>query len=367
MLDVAQGKTGPNLLVTVLDWGMGHATRTLPIIRCALRHEWHVHVASRGTALSWLESHLGDEPSVSFHTKPGLDIRYAKRGNFFKIASQIPAFVAHVDKERRWTADFVKDHGVDAIFSDNCYGCAINNVPSILMSHQLQLPVPSMLEGAARAVVARWAQSFDALWVPDTPPGPSSLSGPLAAAHVHPRTAYVGVLSRLAPYRLEHPTPRWHKVGMVSGVEPHRSMMEAALRSWMATDDAPSLIIAGRPGGGTHTEGHITTWHDPSDEALAHALQEAGTVVCRSGYSSQLDLAALGVRAILVPTPGQPEQALLGRLWAERFGFACISQTQLEAGRIPAHPTGELPTVEANLLAEKQLHTWLLASNPQTV
>jgi len=144
-------------------------------------------------------------------------------------------------------------------------------------------------------------------------------------------------------------------------------MMEAALRSWMATDDAPCLIIAGRPGGGTHTEGHITTWHDPSDEALAHALQEAGTVVCRSGYSSQLDLAALGVRAILVPTPGQPEQALLGRLWAERFGFACISQTQLEAGRIPAHPTGELPTAEANLDAERQLHTWLLASTPQTV
>ena len=95
------------------------------------------------------------------------------------------------------------------------------------------------------------------------------------------------------------------------------------------------------------------------DAELASALQSAGTVVCRSGYSSQLDIAALGARAILVPTPGQPEQALLGELWSERFGFECLTQRQLEAGELPEHATGNLPALEPNVRAFAHLSTWL--------
>ena len=146
---------------------------------------------------------------------------------------------------------------------------------------------------------------------------------------------------------------------MVSGVEPHRSLMEAALRTWMADTAGPCLIIAGQPGGGTRQDGHITTWCDPTDAELASALQGAGTVVCRSGYSSQLDLAALETRAILIPTPGQPEQALLGKLWSERFGFTCLTQRQLEAGELPEEATGALPDLEPNVRAFERLSTWL--------
>ena len=135
--------------------------------------------------------------------------------------------------------------------------------------------------------------------------------------------------------------------------------MEAALRTWMADAEGACLIIAGQPGGGTRQDGHVTTWCDPTDAELASALQSAGTVVCRSGYSSQLDLAALGARAILVPTPGQPEQALLGELWSERFGFECLTQRQLEAGELPEHATGSLPALEPNVRAFAHLSTWL--------
>ena len=146
---------------------------------------------------------------------------------------------------------------------------------------------------------------------------------------------------------------------MVSGVEPHRSLMEAALRTWMADAEGPCLVIAGQPGGGTRQDGHITTWCDPTDAELASALQSAGTVVCRSGYSSQLDLAALGAHAILIPTPGQPEQELLGKLWSERFGFVCLTQRQLETGELPEHATGSLPKLEPNVRAFEHLSSWL--------
>jgi hypothetical protein len=353
----------PQLLVAVLDWGMGHATRTLPLVEHAVCLGWHVHVASKGTALAWLQAHLPDT-HVTFHTKPGPEITYSKRGNFFRIAGQLPSFLVFVEKERAWTQDFVQDHGIDAVFSDNCYGCAARGLPSVLMSHQLQIPVPKALESPARAVVARWAREFDELWVPDLAPGEGSLSGMLAAADVHPVTKHVGVLSRLARYRRPHPVPTWARVGMVSGVEPHRSLMEHALREWMNGTSEPCLIVAGKPGGGAHVDGHVTTWCDPTDQDLASALQSAGTLICRSGYSSQLDLAALHVRAILVPTPGQPEQEFLGALWADRFGFSCITQKDLEAGRIPEKATGTLPQQPANSLAFHELSAWLEAAHP---
>ena len=338
--------TCPSMLVTVLDWGMGHATRTLPLIECALDLGWHVHVASKGTALDWLKRHLPESNRLEFHVKPGPEMKYAKRGNLFRIAAQMPKFLVHVRSERAWVARFAQDEGIRAILSDNCYGCQVPGLSCVLMSHQLQIPVPKPLEGMARAIVRHWAMQFDAVWVPDGPPGPLAMSGGLSSAMVHPSTTYLGVLSRLAKYRQASPSVRWSKVGMVSGLEPHRGLMEKALRRWMADDEGPCLIVAGKPGGGMHVEGNITTWNDPSDADLA-------------GYSSQLDLAALQVKAILVPTPGQPEQEFLGQLWAERFGFVCLSQKKLQQGDIPALANGHLPQAEANAKAFAQMTSWL--------
>ena len=349
----------PSLLVAVLDWGMGHATRTLPLIEHARDQGWHVHVASKGYALEWLSGRLRGVEHVTLHHKPGPEISYAKRGNLVKIVRQLPSFLRHVEAERQWTESFVQDHDIQAVFSDNCYGCAHPEVPSVLMSHQLQLPVPSPMKRSARKVVSHWASAFQEVWVPDVAPGDLSLSGALADTDIHPATHYVGVLSRLTKHRLAKPTKTWSKLGMVSGVEPHRSLMEEALKAWMADTQEPCLLVAGKPGMPPTQEGHITVWNDPEDHALAGALQQAEVVLCRSGYSSQLDLAALGVNAILVPTPGQPEQTMLGRLWADRFGFACIDQSALQQGLVPERATGQLPAHEPNALAFARMSAWL--------
>ena len=123
--------------------------------------------------------------------------------------------------------------------------------------------------------------------------------------------------------------------------------MEQALMAWMKADDEPALLIAGRPGAQPQVDGHVTVWPDPTAEELAGALKGADTIVCRSGYSSLLDLAALGKRAILIPTPGQPEQVYLAKHWAEAFGIATCTQKQLEAGALPK-PVGSVPHLEAN-------------------
>ena len=53
-----------------------------------------------------------------------------------------------------------------------------------------------------------------------------------------------------------------------------------------------------------------------TSDALADAITSSKLVVCRSGYSTILDLVALKASAIFYPTPGQTEQEYL----AERLG-----------------------------------------------
>lgn len=343
----------PVVLFAVLDWGMGHATRTAPLIQSAIEAGWVVHVASKGTALAFLKSQF-KAARLQFHEKPGPDITYARRAMLLKIAAQMPEFFRSIRSETVWTAALVERHGIDRIVSDNCYGVHHPTVPAALISHQLNLPVPPGLEGLARRFVRHHAAKFHSVWIPDD--GDLRLSGELAHAHRLKHTTFIGVLSRLDPSASPGP---WKRVGMVSGPEPHRALMEDALRKWMLAAGEPALLIAGRPGDAVATEGCVTTWPDPSAAELSGALRGADTIVCRSGYSSLMDLAALGRRAVLIPTPGQPEQTYLAKHWARTFGMNTCTQRDLEFGAIPAM-AGTAPSSRANHVAEMTLHAFVL-------
>lgn len=338
----------PVVLFALLDWGMGHATRTAPLIQFAVDQGWAVHVATKGTALAFLRTQFSPE-AISFHTKPGPDITYAKRGTWMKIAAQVPEFLSSIRKETSWTAEFVARHGITHIVSDNCYGVHHPDIPCVLMSHQLQLPVPNAVAALASTFVNKHAAQFRSVWIPDDES--VGLSGALTSHHQLPHAEYVGILSRLSPHAAQG---NWRTVGMVSGPEPHRKLMELALLRWMKGIPGPCLLIAGRPGDKVEVNDHVTVWPDPSAEDLAGALRGAETIVCRSGYSSLLDLAALGQRAILVPTPGQPEQLLLARHWAQTFGMATCTQHELESGLVPV-VSGSPAQLEPNTKAQQAL------------
>jgi UDP-N-acetylglucosamine:LPS N-acetylglucosamine transferase len=126
--------------------------------------------------------------------------------------------------------------------------------------------------------------------------------------------------------------------------------MEAALKKWILADTSPGLLIAGRPNGQIEQHKNLTIWPNPTSEELSSALRGAQTVVCRSGYSSLLDLAALGKSAILVPTPGQPEQMQLASYWKKHWGMAVVSQSDLENGHLPLS-TGKIDKHQPNVLA----------------
>jgi len=335
----------PHVLFAILDWGMGHATRTWPLIIAARRLGAEVTIATRGTAAKWVDARMAewDEAHPDMLApwrridKPGVTIQYARgSGTLLRIAAQMPGYLASIAAERRWTRDTAVQLGITHVFSDNCYGCTPGKLglPSVLMSHQLHLPVPIGLGPLARLQVRRWASAFDAVWVPDLPG--SELAGPLSRAVSDP-THYVGPLSRFQV--LDPPAESVESkgdapvlLGLVSGPEPQRTDMENALRACFQRDGRPALILAGRPGGGQRRDGQVLTLHDADDHQFRSAVLSAEHILCRSGYSTLLDLVVLGRTATLVPTIGQPEQEDLARLWQRRHGWPT-----LRAKDIPGH------------------------------
>lgn len=373
----------PHVLFAILDWGMGHATRTWPLIVTARRMGARVTVASRGTAGAWLDARMAewdrrhdaeDLPPWSRVDKPGVTITYARGiATLPLIALQMPRFVRSIARERAWTTAFVHRHGVTHVFSDNCYGAwaDVDGVSNVFMSHQLHPPVPTLVRVWARSVVKRYAAQFDAVWVPDT--DDQALAGALSAP-LSEATRFIGPLSRFqvdehAPNGLESDTAQADRpadlLGLVSGPEPQRSAMEAALRTCFLRDGRPALILAGKPGGGQLREANVLTVHDADDTRFRAAILGAETIVCRSGYSTLLDLVVLGRTAVLVPTVGQPEQEGLARAWNRKHGWTTVQAADL-ATFAPLNATGRVVEVDS-AGPESILRSWLNATTDSLI
>ena len=361
----------PHVLFAILDWGMGHATRTWPLIVAARSSGARITVASRGTAGAWLDARMAEWDEANGNAsappwkrveKPGVTIRYAKgRTTLLRIGLQIPRFVASFRKERQWTQGFIMENEVTHLFSDNCYGCHAGSTQarSVFMTHQFQPPVPSLAKPIARIWVHKLTQAFDEAWVPDSPDHAFAEN---LSVSTHPNTRYVGPLSRfqvLAPRgsHAEVTGGPFLLLGLVSGPEPQRSQMESALRACFLKDGRPALIFSGRPSQGKEREANVLTVHDPEDAFFRHAILEAECIICRSGYSTLMDLAVLGKTAILVPTVGQPEQEKLAKRWSNEWGWKTLQTQEIPHFR-PSAPTGSFPSADQTDL-EKLMGDWL--------
>lgn len=363
-----------HVLFAILDWGMGHATRTWPLILAARAAGAQVTVASRGTAAAWLQERMKaadadgggqGQPSWSFVEKPGTEIRYAHgRRTLPTIALQMPAFLSSIAKERAWTKDIIQRRGITHVISDNCYGAhpPKGHIPSALISHQVSPPVPTLARGVARAQVRSWAAHFSQVWIPDS--GEGEMAGYLSVPPFsHPK--FIGPLSRFSAMDDAPASPEESAsdgpplVGLVSGPEPQRSLMEAALLECFQRDGRPAVIFSGRPEGGERQAGAVRILHHADDHHIRRALLSASCIICRSGYTSLMDLATLRVHAVLVPTPGQPEQEYLARHWAQRWGWPHLPQAELSSfqPRNLAETPVKLPTAASQ--AQQLMRDWL--------
>ena len=315
------------VLVAPLDWGLGHATRCVPVIREFLSQGAEVEIAVvRANAAFFREVF----PDLRQRLAPGYNVVYPKYG--FNMALWLLKNSAHLNAvmryEHRYAEEMVARHGYDILFSDNRFAFFSKKAYNVYMTHQRRIAFPPALS-AFEGVGIRWHEArmknFDEVWVPDEEKAPgyagalSHLPAP-RGIKATPQVRFVGPLSRfdkvadsLKAGSLK--TGKYRVVAVVSGVEPARSQFEASLREILQKLPGRHAVILGKPQAARRswTEGNIEFYiHLPTGE-FANVVQNADWVVSRGGYSTVMDMACLGARCIFVPTPGQYEQVVLAR------------------------------------------------------
>ena len=304
-------------LICVLNWGLGHASRVIPIIRLLLKHDQIVYLASDGDSLTFLRREF---PDLEYCELPPYDPVYPKGSSMFgTLLFQMPKFSRAIRAEHIMVERIVKEKRIDIVISDNRYGCFSNRVRSILITHQINIQMPSFygfLEPFVNYVNLKQIKKFFRVWVPDFRDD-RNVTGDLSESNNVGRR-YIGQLSRME--HIEGVQPKYDVLALISGPEPQRTAFESLMRSQLYNYHGSSLLVRGKPTGNSEikTVGRLSEVDFLDSKDLNLAIEQSGIVVSRSGYSTIMDLAKLGKTAIFVPTPGQTEQQYLAETLTNR-------------------------------------------------
>ncbi|MCX6316496.1 MAG: glycosyltransferase [Bacteroidetes bacterium] len=333
----------PRILVAPLDWGLGHATRCIPIIRELLTRGADVWLAGEGAQELLLKTEFPDLPFIPL---PGYRMRYAKtsRGLLWKMIQQAPKMKRAIHAEHAWLQKMVEIHQLDVVISDNRYGLYHSTIPSVFITHQLLIKSPfgNWSEKILQHQNYRYIHRFTHCWVPDDP-GSDNLAGELSHPTKMPSipVSYTGPLSRLCITEKEEKNKSaisGKLLVILSGPEPQRSLLEDKLLNDIAHYNGPATIVRGLPGEQTiiPSTNMIRVYNHLPAAALLEEFASAEWVISRSGYSTVMDLMALRKKSILIATPGQTEQEYLSRYLSENKRAVAMDQESFTLEKILA-------------------------------
>jgi len=323
----------PRILVCPLDWGLGHATRCIPVIRSLMKSGAVPVIAADGPQLQLLRLEF---PGGEFVNLRGYRVHYSKRiPAGIQILLQTPRLLFNVYNEHRKLKKLITSLDIDAVISDNRYGLWHHRTCSVLITHQLYIlppPALSVFTPLVHKLVRFFIRRFHFCWVPDLATSPN-LSGQLSHGKTLPEnTSYIGLLSRFDELPgNEKVLKSYDIVALVSGPEPQRSIFEEILIDQLPPAGKKCLLLRGLPGDQeiiSIRKNLDVAHHLPSDE-LGKLLRSGPLVICRAGYSTLMEIAMMGNKAILIPTPGQTEQEYLAETLDKSGIYLTCRQGQL--------------------------------------
>lgn len=318
------------ILYSVLNWGLGHASRSIPIINALLQQKIEVVLASDGEALLLLQKEF---PSLVFETLPSYQIHYSKNAKDFDktIFLQLPKLGAAIKNEHEQTKKLIQKHNISHIISDNRYGVYSNDIPSVIVCHQLSLQHKNRLsKRIMNEVHFKLLNKFKEIWVPDFE-GKNALAGEISSTKnktLQAKTKYIGALSRFEKIETKI---IYDICILLSGPEPQRSILEEKLYKQASTLNQKIAFVRGvsEPEKILKPINEINTFNLLENNTLNLILEQSKTVVCRAGYSSVMDLVKLQKTAILIPTPGQTEQEYLAKFLDDKDFFVSKKQEEI--------------------------------------
>lgn len=319
------------VLYAVLNWGIGHATRSIELIN-NLRSKYDIVIASSGRSLQLLKNEF---PQITFIELPDYNIRYSRHSSFFPLLFilQMPHILLQILKERTVVSKVIKNQKIDTVISDSRYGVFSRFKPSFFITHQLRIKFPHALEKFE--FLSEWFNRFffgnySKIIVLDAK-GYPNLSGDLSHKGQvvnDKKITYIGIISSTKKLNLSETID---VLFSISGPEPQRTYFEKTVLEQIKEIKGKKVVVLGKPDEPyfCHKCADLEIYSYASREMMTKFINEAKLIVSRSGYSTVMEVVALGKKALFIPTPGQTEQEYIATILKEKGLFHVAKQSGL--------------------------------------
>ncbi len=327
---MAEGKK--RVLLAPLDWGLGHATRCIPIVYAFVQQDVEVIIAAEGKTSILLEKAF---PGYSFVFLKGYNISYSSTKFWLplKLLVQLPKIFWRIYAENRRLKKIIKEHKIDIVVSDNRPGLYHPAIPCIYITHQLKIKTGNRFtEWVAQKIHYHFINKYTTCWVPDNEAVENNFAGDLSHPQQLPATPvkYIGTLSRFEKSIQEK---KYDLVFLISGPEPQRTIFENLALEQLKNFNGTALVVKGLPGAATNNNvmsgadnNKIKLVNHLGAGELSKAIEQCDIVISRSGYTTIMDLIKLQQKAVLIPTPGQTEQEYLAAYVMDKKIFLSVPQ-----------------------------------------
>ncbi|KYK26993.1 hypothetical protein AYK20_03045 [Thermoplasmatales archaeon SG8-52-1] len=317
---------------SVCSWGLGHATRSLPVIRKLIKEDNEVTIISNGRSLDLLKKELGN--NIDYYDIPDYPMLLSKNSRQFMAKSVVywPSFIAKMESGLQRLKKLLENKKCDLIISDARYDMYSRKIPSFFISHQMRIMNPlriGIFERGSEIFNLFFFKRFAGIIVPDYQE--DNLSGDLSHnlnRIDENKLHYVGVLSDFKKKKLKKDIDY---LISISGPEPQRTMLEEKLLPHVKDLNGKTIITLGKTESidKLNRKGIETYSFLPKDKRQEF-LNRTKLVISRSGYSTILDLAVIGTKALMIPTPGQVEQEYLSKYHNKKNTFYSINQDKID-------------------------------------
>jgi uncharacterized protein (TIGR00661 family) len=325
-------KTKKIILFSIMGWGLGHATRCIPMINSLLKDN-EVILASNGRALTFLRQEYPKLRCIAF---PDYAVMYPKKKNMLLLylIIQIPSILTKLFREYKITQNIVNDYKINLIISDCRYGVFSKRIPTYFITHQLRFQLSSifkLLEPFGALFNSFMFKFYSGIIIPDII-SLVNLTGDLThkgKISNHQKLHFLGAFCNVSKLDLAEDIDYFISI---SGPEIQRTLFEELILSQVSLLPGKKVVVLGKPDESSkknQSNDNITIYNHVNRSKQNELLNRASFIICRSGYTSIMELIALRKTALLIPTPGQTEQEYLARHYNELGLFYVAQQKNL--------------------------------------
>jgi len=322
------------VFIAPLNWGLGHATRLLPLIKFLLAKDYEVYIGASGRSKEVLRQEV---KQCKFFDFPEYPIKYPQ-SRFFVTRFMLiifPKMLLAMRNEQKKLRILHKKYQFDLIISDNRFSLALGGVRSLLISHQLRYKLPwpiQKMEWLPEYFNYSHFKKYDRIIVPDIEKN-KTLTGELSHNMRYlpeNKLYYLGIMTTLKQ-KIREVGESIDYFVIISGPEPQRTKFEKIILTQVRKLKGRVVIALGKPEKDYKIRmGSSVIYTYLNRDKISDYLRRAKFIISRPGYTTVMEMIESGKRGLFIPTPGQIEQVYLAKYFMENNWCYSISQYDLD-------------------------------------